>query len=82
MELQAMLDEKLKILEALRNKLREVEELKQRVTSEALEVQGAAKQLAEIINAQKSEVPAIVPSPAVDKSPNNSKKHKKVESKK
>ncbi len=53
MELEKILDEKLKLLDALRNKITELDTAKQRLVSDALEVQGAAKQLSELVNQER-----------------------------
>jgi len=54
MKLEEMLQAKLKELEDLRTKISATEEQKQKLFQQALEVQGAAKQLIELINIQKA----------------------------
>ncbi len=54
MNLEAALQQKLKELDDLRAKITATEEQKQKLFQTALEVQGAAKQLIEIINLQKA----------------------------
>jgi hypothetical protein len=55
MNLDTMLQAKVKELEDLRAKIAAAEEQKQKCFQMALEVQGAAKQLVELINLQKAE---------------------------
>jgi len=50
-----MMTERIKQLETLRSRLQELESSKQKLTMELLEVQGAAKQLIELVNLQKEE---------------------------
>lgn len=58
MNLDEKLQQKLKELDDLRAKINAAEEQKQKLYQQALEVQGAAKQLIEIINTQKMETDA------------------------
>jgi hypothetical protein len=55
MNLEERLQQKLKDLEDLRTKLNALEDQKNKMLQQALEIQGAAKQLAELINVQKEE---------------------------
>lgn len=55
MNLEEKLQGKLKELEAMKLKLAELEETKQKTMQAALEVQGAAKQLVELINDSKKD---------------------------
>lgn len=59
MNLEEKLQMKLKELEDLRAKITATEEQKQKLFQAALEVQGAAKQLIEIINFQKAAAASI-----------------------
>jgi len=59
--LEEKLQAKLKELDSLKAKITEAEETKQKLFQQALEVQGAAKQLVELINLEK----AAKPEPAV-----------------
>jgi hypothetical protein len=54
MNLENLLQAKLKELETMRSKLQEMEQQKQQLVQAALEVQGAAKQLVELINEEKA----------------------------
>lgn len=56
MNLDEKLQNKMKELEDLRAKIAATEEHKQKLFQTALEVQGAAKQLIELINLQKAEL--------------------------
>lgn len=55
MNLEEKLQAKLKELEALKAKVAEYEEAKNKTIQAALEVQGAAKQLVELINDSKKD---------------------------
>jgi hypothetical protein len=57
-QLETKLAAKVKELEDLRAKMNEAESTKQKLFQQALEVQGAAKLLVELVNAEKEARPA------------------------
>jgi len=54
MELEQMLQDKLKTLESLKNKIKELDNVKQQLMADALEAQGAAKMLSDIVDQNKA----------------------------
>ena len=56
MNLEALINEKMRQLETLKAKLQEIDNYKQKLTVEILEAQGATKQLVELVNLQKVEL--------------------------